>query len=185
MTSSKGGAWLVGMERRTKCVLPGLGGIRRRGRAAIGLLMNIARRRYGGWKRSSGSFRSSSFACEGERQGGVRSVHDGASHAYRSVTISQNPVQGRGSKGVGGSTRPRSASTNSTARNTNASNADFTAGERTRSRNRATAVASGTLCVGGRFCHSKFCAALIALSITRSDFMEKERVKLWCAGSCE
>jgi hypothetical protein len=27
--------------------------------------------------------------------------------------------------------------------------------------------------------------ALIALSITRSDFMEKKRVKLWCAGSCE
>src|SRR6266511_1768643 len=54
---------------------------------------------------------------------------------------------------------------------------------RTRSR-RATAAASGSLCVGGRFCHSKFCAAL-ALSITRSDFMEKKRVKLWCAGSCE
>jgi hypothetical protein len=26
---------------------------------------------------------------------------------------------------------------------------------------------------------------LIALSITRSDFMEKKRVKLWCAGSCD
>src|SRR6266511_5689813 len=85
------------------------------------------------------------------------------------------------------SARNCSASTNSTARNTNArnvsllcSNADFTAGERTRSRNRATAAASGSLCVGGRFCHSKFCAALIALSITRSDFMEKKRVKLWC-----
>jgi hypothetical protein len=38
-------------------------------------------------------------------------------------------------------------------------------------RNRATAAASGSLCVGGRFCHSKFCAALIALSITRSAFM--------------
>ncbi len=61
----------------------------------------------------------------------------------------------------------------------------FTAGERTRSRNRATAAASESLCVGGRFCHSKFCAALIALSITRSDFMEKKCVKLWCAGSCE
>jgi len=65
------------------------------------------------------------------------------------------------------------------------SNTVFTAGERTRSRNRATAAASGRLCVGGRFCHSKFCAALIALSITRSDFMEKKCVKLWCAGSCE
>jgi hypothetical protein len=31
--------------------------------------------------------------------------------------------------------------------------------------------------------YSKFCAALIALSITGSDFMEKKRVKLWCAGS--
>jgi hypothetical protein len=74
-----------------------------------------------------------------------------------------------------------------TARNTNArnvsllcSNADFTAGERTRSRNRATAAASGSLCVGGRFCHSKFCAALIALSIMRSDFMEKKREALVC-----
>ena len=65
------------------------------------------------------------------------------------------------------------------------SNTVFTAGERTRSRNRATAAASGRLCVGGRFCHSKFCAALIALSITRSDFMEKKCVKLSCAASCE
>jgi hypothetical protein len=38
----------------------------------------------------------------------------------------------------------------------------------------ATAAASGRLCVGGRFCHSKFCATLIAVSITRSDFMEKK-----------
>jgi hypothetical protein len=65
------------------------------------------------------------------------------------------------------------------------SNTVFTAGERTRSRNRATAAASGSLCVGGRFCHRKFCAALIALSITRSDFMGKKCVKLGCAGSCE
>src|SRR5262245_1120541 len=55
------------MERWTTCVLPGLGGSRRRGQAATGLLMNIARRRYGGWKRSSGNFRSSSFACEWRR----------------------------------------------------------------------------------------------------------------------
>src|SRR5262249_6136935 len=55
------------MERWTKCVLPGLGGSRRRGQAATGLLMNIARRRYGGWKRSSGNFRSSSSACEWRR----------------------------------------------------------------------------------------------------------------------
>src|SRR5262245_12079646 len=50
------------MERQ-----PGLGGSRRRGRAATGLLMNIARRHYGGWKRSSGSFRSFSSACEWRR----------------------------------------------------------------------------------------------------------------------
>src|SRR6266446_212614 len=55
------------MERWTKCVLPGPGGSRRRGQAATGLLMNIARRRYGGWKRSSGNFRISSFACEWRR----------------------------------------------------------------------------------------------------------------------
>src|SRR5215813_10741403 len=55
------------MERWTKCILPGLGGSRRRGQAATGLLMNTARRRYGGWKKSSGNFRSSSFACEWRR----------------------------------------------------------------------------------------------------------------------
>src|SRR6516225_11749255 len=55
------------MERWTKCVLPGLGGSRRRGQAATELLMNIARKRYGDWKRSSGNFRSSSFACEWRR----------------------------------------------------------------------------------------------------------------------
>src|SRR5262249_9969176 len=55
------------MERWTTCVLPGLGGSRRRGQVATGLLMNIARRRYGDWKRSSGNFRSSSFACEWRR----------------------------------------------------------------------------------------------------------------------
>src|SRR6516165_6218846 len=47
--------------------LSGLGGSRPRGRAATGLLMNIARRRYGGWKRSSWSFRSFSSACEWRR----------------------------------------------------------------------------------------------------------------------
>src|SRR5215831_15141200 len=55
------------MERRAQCVPPGLGGTLRRGQAATGLLMNIARRRYGGSKRSSGNFRSSSFACEWRR----------------------------------------------------------------------------------------------------------------------
>src|SRR5262249_27541658 len=55
------------MERRTKCVPPGLGGTRRRDRAAIGLLMNIARRRYGGWKTSRGSCRPASPACEWRR----------------------------------------------------------------------------------------------------------------------
>jgi hypothetical protein len=57
----------------------------------------------------------------------------------------------------------------STARNVNAtnvsllrSNADCMAGERTRSRNRITVVASGRLWVGARFCDSKRCAILVA-----------------------
>ena len=48
-------------------VLLGLGGSRRRGRAATELLINIATRRYSGWKRSSASFRSFSLACEWRR----------------------------------------------------------------------------------------------------------------------
>src|SRR6516164_4896079 len=52
------------MERR---VPPGLGGTLRRGRAATAPLTNIARRPYDAWKRSSGNFRSSSFACEWRR----------------------------------------------------------------------------------------------------------------------
>src|SRR5262249_53519401 len=47
--------------------LPGLGGTLRRRRAATGPLTNIARRPYGAWKRSSGNFRNSSFACEWRR----------------------------------------------------------------------------------------------------------------------
>jgi hypothetical protein len=76
------------------------------------------------------------------------------------------------------SVRDRSASTRSTARNVNAenvsllrSNADCMAGERTRSRNRITVVASGRLWVDARFCHSKRCAILIASIITRSELM--------------
>src|SRR4029078_1951845 len=55
------------MARRTACVLPGLGGSRRRAGVAIVLLMNIAKRRYGGGKRSSKNFRSFSPACEWRR----------------------------------------------------------------------------------------------------------------------
>jgi hypothetical protein len=80
---------------------------------------------------------------------------------------------------VSRSVRDRSETTRSTARNVNAgnmsllrSNADCTAGERTRSRIRVTVAASGRLCTGGKFCRSKFCAALMALSITRSGFMK-------------
>src|SRR5262245_3348660 len=80
------------------------------------------------------------------------------------------------------SVRDRSASTRSTARNVNAgnvsllgSNAAWMAGERTRSRNRITVVASGRLWVGARFCHSKRCAILIASMITRSELMGDKR----------
>src|SRR5258708_30061522 len=82
------------------------------------------------------------------------------------------------------SVRDRSASARSTARNANAanvsllrSNADCMAGERTRSRNRITVVASGRLWVGARFCHSKRCAILIASIITRSELMGALRVR--------
>src|ERR1700730_763313 len=76
------------------------------------------------------------------------------------------------------SVRDRSASTRPNARNANAgnvsllrSNADCTAGERTRSRNRITVVASGRLWVGARFCHSKRCAILTASITTRPELI--------------
>jgi hypothetical protein len=76
----------------------------------------------------------------------------------------------------------RSAITNWTSRNTNAKNvslphcnADWMEGELTSSRTRATVAPSGRVWVGGRFCHSKFFAALMADSITRSEFMREKR----------
>jgi hypothetical protein len=76
----------------------------------------------------------------------------------------------------------RSAITNWTSRNTNAKNvslphcnADWMEGELTSSRTRATVAPSGRVWVGGRFCHSKFFAALMAHSITRSEFMREKR----------
>jgi hypothetical protein len=50
------------------CTAPApIGSSRLRAGVAIALLMNIAKRRYGGWKRSSGNFRSFSLACEWRR----------------------------------------------------------------------------------------------------------------------
>jgi hypothetical protein len=71
------------------------------------------------------------------------------------------------------------------ARNVNARNvsllpcnADCTAGERTKLRNRTTFVASGRLSE----CHSKRCAALMASAIARSEFMrDKTHAELWRA----
>ena len=81
----------------------------------------------------------------------------------------------------------RSAITNWTSRNTNAKNvslphcnADWMEGELTSSRTRATVAPSGRVWVGGRFCHSKFFAALMAHSITRSEFMREKRTCEGC-----
>ena len=81
----------------------------------------------------------------------------------------------------------RSAITNWTSRNTNAKNvslphcnADWIEGEWTSSRTRATVAPSGRMWVGGRFCHSKFFAALMAHSITRSEFMREKRTCEGC-----
>jgi hypothetical protein len=81
----------------------------------------------------------------------------------------------------------RSAITNWTSRNTNAKNvslphcnADWMEGELTSSRTRPTVAPSGRVWVGGRFCHSKFFAALMAHSITRSEFMREKRTCKGC-----
>src|SRR5262249_17051877 len=78
-----------------------------------------------------------------------------------------------------------SAITSSTARSVKARsvsllrcNADCTVGERTNFRNRATFMASGRSYV----CHSKRCAALIASTISRSEFTRhKTHAELWRA----
>jgi hypothetical protein len=82
---------------------------------------------------------------------------------------------------VSGSDRDWSAITSWTARNANArnvsllcSNADCTEGERTRSRTRITVATSRRLGVDGGFRHSKYCAILIASTITRSEFMREK-----------
>jgi hypothetical protein len=81
----------------------------------------------------------------------------------------------------------RSAITNWTSRNTNAKNvslphcnADWMEDELTSSRTRATVAPSGRVWVGGRFCHSKFFAALMVHSITRSEFMRENRTCEGC-----
>jgi hypothetical protein len=51
-------------------------------------------------------------------------------------------------------------------------------GDWTSSRTRATVAPSGSLSMGGKFCHNKFCDVLMAALNTRLEFMTEKRGSL-------